>query len=151
MSFHIVFPPQIKLGIRPNWHHSSAQMFTLSIMWRSSFMPACRKLTIVILQDLIIDGRSHADGLARKVGVVVESLPHRHTSRGITVTSQQWENIVLSAMPAVYTRTKWLHNSHITNCIILKKTRHNSRCQKKWKLQYGPNVWAYDHELHDHE
>lgn len=35
--------------------------------------PWSRTLTIIILQDFIVDGRSHTNGLARKVRVEVQA------------------------------------------------------------------------------
>ena len=61
-------------------------------------------LTIIILQNLVVDGRGHADSLTREVGVVVESFSHRHSCRRLAVTCQQAEHVVLSAMSAVRQR-----------------------------------------------
>lgn len=55
-------------------------------------------LTVIILQDLIVDGRSHGDGLAGEVGVEIESLSQRHSCRWVTVSCKQAEHIVLASM-----------------------------------------------------
>lgn len=55
--------------------------------------------TVVVLQDLVVDGRRHADGLAGEVGVVVESFSNRDACRRLAVTRQQAEDVVLSTVP----------------------------------------------------
>lgn len=57
------------------------------------------RLTVIVLQHLVVDGWGHANGLSREVGVVVETLSHRHTCRRLAVSRQQAEHVVLSSVP----------------------------------------------------
>lgn len=61
--------------------------------------PWAGSLTIVELQDLVIDGRGHANGLAREVGVEVQAFSQQHPGGGLTVAGEQGEDIVLATMP----------------------------------------------------
>lgn len=44
---------------------------------------------IIKLQDLIVDWRGHANGLARKIRVEVEAFSQRHPSGRLTVAGEQ--------------------------------------------------------------
>lgn len=63
-------------------------------------------LTVLELQNLIVDGWSHADGLAREIGVVVESFSDCDSSWRLAVSCQQAEHIVLSTM------SEWSKEQH---------------------------------------
>lgn len=56
-------------------------------------------LTVVKLQDISVDGRGHADGLAGEVRVEVEAFSERDPSRGLTVPSEQGEDIIFTTVP----------------------------------------------------
>lgn len=66
---------------------------------RAAYPQGDRDLTVVILQDLVVDGRRHADGLAREVGVEVEAFPQRHAGGRLTVAGEQGEDVVFAAVP----------------------------------------------------
>lgn len=57
-----------------------------------------QSLTVVILQDLVVDGRGHANSLSREIGVVVKSFSECDARWRLTVTSQQAEDVVLSSV-----------------------------------------------------
>lgn len=61
--------------------------------------PQGRGLTIVKLQDLVVDRRSHANGLAREIGVEVEAFSQRHPGGWLTVAREQGEDVVLTTVP----------------------------------------------------
>lgn len=60
--------------------------------------PPRLKPTVIILQHLVVDGRGHADGLSREVGIVVETLSQLHSGWRFTITCQQAEHVVLSSV-----------------------------------------------------
>jgi len=53
---------------------------------------------VIILDDLIVDGSTHADGSSREVWVEVLSLPQLYTSWWVTVAIEEMVDIVLSTV-----------------------------------------------------
>jgi len=52
--------------------------------------------TVIIFDETIEKNTSHRNGPAREVGVVIHTFTDFNTSRGVHITSQKRENIVLA-------------------------------------------------------
>lgn len=57
-------------------------------VWEEGTQQPEAALTIVELQDLVVDGRGHADGLAREVGVEVEAFAQGHARGRLAVARE---------------------------------------------------------------
>ena len=54
---------------------------------------------VIVLDDLVVEGRRHADGSTREVGVEVLSLPQLDAGRWVAVAIQQVVDVVLVTVP----------------------------------------------------
>lgn len=104
-------------------YYSQAAFNWVSTQWEEH--------TVIILDHFTEESASHASLSTREVWVEVHSFSKLHTSRWITVASQQWEHIVLE----IRRHNTATHSSSVINQIYSKTSlaRHHRHKAKFWR------------------